>query len=96
MYRKPSATRCLGVSEVNITRCIIDFIWFLFVGQGVEQYTKMPIFQKSLQKFAADNDFEVRDVIRDGNCMFRAIADQLLINGCLGHTRESLRQTAVE
>jgi hypothetical protein len=67
-----------------------------FVGQGVEQYMEMPVFQRSLQKFAADNNFEVHDVIADGNCMFRAIADQLLINGCLGHTRESLRQAAVQ
>ncbi|XP_061196357.1 uncharacterized protein LOC133204620 [Saccostrea echinata] len=64
--------------------------------KGVEQYVNMPVFQKSLRKFAVDNSFEVKDVVSDGNCMFRAIADQLLINGCLGHTAESLRHTAIE
>ncbi|XP_061196355.1 uncharacterized protein LOC133204618 [Saccostrea echinata] len=64
--------------------------------KGVEQYLNMPLFQRSLRKFAADNDFQAHDVISDGNCMFRAIADQLLINGCLGHTIESLRHTAIK
>ncbi|XP_062577461.1 uncharacterized protein LOC134239300, partial [Saccostrea cucullata] len=64
--------------------------------QGVEQYHNMPVFRRSIQKFATDNNFDVYDVISDGNCMFRAIADQLLINGCLGHSIESLRHTAIK
>ncbi|XP_062609079.1 uncharacterized protein LOC134270848 [Saccostrea cucullata] len=64
--------------------------------QGVEQYMNMPVFQRSLRKFANDNNFDVHDVISDGNCMFRAIVDQLLINGCLGHSIESLRHTTIK
>ncbi|XP_062609100.1 uncharacterized protein LOC134270864 [Saccostrea cucullata] len=64
--------------------------------KGVEQYMNMAVFQKSLRKFAIDNNFEVKDVVSDGNCLFRAVADQLMVNGCLGHTEESLRQTAVQ
>ncbi|XP_061179355.1 uncharacterized protein LOC133187979 [Saccostrea echinata] len=62
---------------------------------GVEQFNNMPIFQRSIHRFASDNDFEIQDVISDGNCLFSAIADQLMINGSPGHTGISLRQTTI-
>lgn len=50
---------------------------------------------QSIRQFATDNQFELHDVTPDGNCMFRAIEDQLNINGDLGYTPKMLRQTAV-
>ncbi|XP_061186978.1 uncharacterized protein LOC133195125 [Saccostrea echinata] len=63
--------------------------------QGVEQYMNMPIFMRSIRKFANDNNFEIWNGKADGSCMFRSLADQLAINGHFGHTAESLRHTAV-
>ena len=65
------------------------------LGEGLEQAKNLPIFRRSIRKFAFDNNFEVHDVIPDGNCMFRALADQLMINGFPGHTEASLRQDAI-
>jgi hypothetical protein len=55
----------------------------------------MPTFMQSIRKFAYDNNFELEDVIPDGNCMFRAVLDQLNINGDLGYNPQSLRLKAV-
>lgn len=54
------------------------------------------MFRRSIHKFAFDNNFEVHDVKPDGNCMFRALADQLLINGFPGHTEMTLRKDAIK
>ncbi|XP_048741504.2 uncharacterized protein LOC125655301 isoform X1 [Ostrea edulis] len=64
--------------------------------RGVKQYENLPLFRRSIRKFAADNNFEVKDVIADGNCLFRSVADQLMINGCSGYTEKGLRQTAIK
>ncbi|XP_061186979.1 uncharacterized protein LOC133195126 [Saccostrea echinata] len=64
--------------------------------QGVEQYMNMPVFLRSIRKFATDNNFEMWNGKTDGNCMFRSISDQLTINGHFGHTADTLRQMAVE
>ena len=53
-------------------------------------------FTSTIEKFAKKNNFEIRDVYGDGNCLFRAVADQFMINGCPGHTEISLRQTAIK
>ena len=44
----------------------------------------LSVFRRSIQTFASDNNFEVHDIIPDGNCMFRALADQLMVNGFPG------------
>ncbi|XP_048754481.2 uncharacterized protein LOC125665725 [Ostrea edulis] len=59
--------------------------------RGIAQYYNMPVFMKSIQKYADSNGFEVHDVTADGNCLFRAIADQLSINGVFGNSPDSLR-----
>uniref|UniRef100_A0A8W8KE68 OTU domain-containing protein n=1 Tax=Magallana gigas TaxID=29159 RepID=A0A8W8KE68_MAGGI len=64
--------------------------------QGVSQYYNMPVFMKSLKKFADDNNFEIHDVMADGNCLFRAIADQLVINGIFGNSPTSLRENTIK
>ncbi|XP_062596832.1 uncharacterized protein LOC134258320 [Saccostrea cucullata] len=64
--------------------------------EGVEQYKNIPVYRRSIQAFAKTNHFEVHDVIHDGNCMFRALADQFMINGRIGFTAESLRCTAIQ
>jgi hypothetical protein len=51
---------------------------------------------RALEEFAADNDLELHDVLGDGNCMFRALEDQMQINAQFGHTARSLRRRAVE
>lgn len=48
------------------------------------------------QKFANENNFDIKDVYGDGNCLFRAVADQFMVNGCHGHTEVSLRKTAIK
>lgn len=63
--------------------------------KGISQFVNMPTFMQSIRKFASDNLFELRDVVPDGNCMFRAIADQLHINGDLGYNCKILRRQAV-
>ena len=57
---------------------------------------KSPVFTPAVEMFAKENNFEIRDVYGDGNCLFRAVADQFMINGCPGHTEISLRQTAIK
>ncbi|XP_048758615.2 uncharacterized protein LOC125668458 isoform X2 [Ostrea edulis] len=59
--------------------------------RGIAQYYNMPVLMKSIQKYADSNGFEVHDVTADGNCLFRAIADQLSINGVFGNSPDSLR-----
>ncbi|XP_055999226.1 uncharacterized protein LOC125656182 isoform X1 [Ostrea edulis] len=63
--------------------------------EGMEQYHNLSIYKRSIQKFATDNHFEIHDVIPDGNCMFRALADQFMINGRTGYTAEKLRGIAI-
>jgi hypothetical protein len=67
------------------------FFMFFSVGTGIAQYYDMPLFMKSIHKFAETNGFEVHDVTADGNCLFRAIADQLSVNGLFGNSPDSLR-----
>ncbi|XP_062596780.1 uncharacterized protein LOC134258263 [Saccostrea cucullata] len=64
--------------------------------KGVEQYRNISVYKRSIQAFARDNQFEIYDVIHDGNCMFGAIADQFMINGRIGYTAQQLRFTAVD
>jgi hypothetical protein len=61
----------------------------------MEQYNNLAIYRRSIQRFAADNHFEIYDVIPDGNCMFRALADQLMINGRNGYAAEMLRSATI-
>ncbi|XP_048739950.2 uncharacterized protein LOC125654185 isoform X3 [Ostrea edulis] len=63
--------------------------------EGMEQYHNLSIYKRSIQTFATDNHFEIHDVIPDGNCMFRALADQFMINGRTGYTAEKLRGVAI-
>ncbi|XP_061196356.1 uncharacterized protein LOC133204619 [Saccostrea echinata] len=64
--------------------------------KGVSQYNNMPVFVNSLQKFAKANGFTVHDVMADGNCLFRAIDDQLAVNGIFGNSPDSLRKNALK
>ncbi|XP_062609103.1 uncharacterized protein LOC134270866 isoform X2 [Saccostrea cucullata] len=64
--------------------------------QGVSQYKNMPVFMTSLQKFAKSNGFTVHDVMADGNCLFRAIDDQLSVNGIFGNSPDSLRKNTLK
>lgn len=73
----------------------VQYFYAYFPGKGISQFVNMPTFMQSIRKFASDNLFELRDVAPDGNCMFRAIADQLHINGDLGYNWKILRRQAV-
>lgn len=73
---------------------IIPF--FTLKGEGLSQYLNMPVFMESLQKFADHNRFEIHDVMADGNCLFRAIADQLEINGIFGNSPKLLREITMK
>ncbi|XP_062622063.1 uncharacterized protein LOC134283560 [Saccostrea cucullata] len=64
--------------------------------KGVEQFVNMPVYLRSIRKFATDNNFELWNGKTDGSCMFRSIADQLMINGHFGHTTDTLRHLAIE
>ncbi|XP_062598245.1 uncharacterized protein LOC134259663, partial [Saccostrea cucullata] len=65
-------------------------------GGRYSKFINLPTFKQSIHDFAADNSFEVHDVIANGDCLFHAISDQLLINGCPGHTEKSLRQITTQ
>ena len=52
---------------------------------------------KEMIQTAIKNNFEIRNVVPDGNCMFAAIVDQLDLAGNLdGFTPRSLRQAVVD
>lgn len=72
----------------------VNHLWY--IGYYEEVYDLSPWCTPAILKFAKDNDFEIKDVYGDGNCLFRAVADQFMINGCPGHTEVSLRETAIE
>lgn len=72
----------------------MNLLWC--IGYYEEVYDLSPWCTPAILKFAKDNDFEIKDVYGDGNCLFRAVADQFMINGCPGHTEVSLRETAIE
>ncbi|XP_062578054.1 uncharacterized protein LOC134239941 [Saccostrea cucullata] len=59
------------------------------------QYKDISIYRRSIQNFATTNHFEIHDVSPDGNSMFRALADQFMINGRIGFTAERLRCSVV-
>lgn len=61
-----------------------------------EAYDQYPAFTPAFQQFAKENDFEIHDVYGDENCLFRAVADQFMVNGCPGHTEVSLRETVIK
>ncbi|XP_062609101.1 uncharacterized protein LOC134270865 [Saccostrea cucullata] len=63
--------------------------------EGVSRYNNMPVFVTSLQRFAKANGFTVHNVMADGNCLFRAINDQLSVNGIFGNSPESLRKNTI-
>ena len=87
---------CYHLSEKHFVFQTLNSKCSMFVsGYGVNQFLNMPIFMQSIRQFATDNQFELHDVTPDGNCMFRAMEDQLNINGDLGYTPKMLRQTAV-
>lgn len=48
-----------------------------------------------LQDLSRTEGLEIHDVVPDGNCMFRAIVDQLRMNGELEWTCNQIRQKAV-
>lgn len=68
----------------------------IYIGIYEEPYNLSPWYTPAIQKFVKDNNFEIKDVYGDGNCLFRAVADQLMINGCPGHTETSLREIAIK
>ena len=81
----------------NFNQQIIEQVVVLSLkGEGMEQFKNLSIYRRSIQRFAADNHFEIYDVIPDGNCMFRALADQFMINGRNGYTAETLRGATIE
>lgn len=59
-------------------------------------FDRYPAFTAVVQQFAKENDFEIHDVYGDENCLFRAVADQFMVNGCPGHTEVSLRETVIK
>lgn len=61
-----------------------------------EVYDQYQAFTPAVQRFAKENDFEIHDVYGDENCLFRAVADQFMVNGCPGHTEMSLRETVIK
>ncbi|XP_022296749.2 uncharacterized protein LOC111106385 isoform X2 [Crassostrea virginica] len=63
---------------------------------GIYQFENLPVYRRSIQRFAKANNFEIYDVIPDGNCMFRALSDQFLIDGRVGYTADHLRAVAIE
>lgn len=66
------------------------------IGANEEEYDRIQWCTRSVKMFAKENNFEINDVYGDGNCMFRAVADQFMINGCPGHTEASLRKIAIQ
>lgn len=51
--------------------------------------------QQMLQDLSRTEGLEIHDVVPDGNCMFRAIVDQLRMNGELQWSCNQIRQRAV-
>ncbi|XP_033758531.1 uncharacterized protein LOC117340864 isoform X2 [Pecten maximus] len=49
-----------------------------------------------MEKLAESAGFDIHDVLPDGNCMFRAIVDQLRMRGDLTMTAGKLRQNVVQ
>lgn len=70
--------------------------FIICIGAYEEKYDKIHWCTRAFQVFVQENNFEIHDVYGDGNCLFRAVADQLTINGCPGHTEESLRKAAIQ
>ena len=72
--------------------------WFSLCikGEGVDRFKGLHIYRRSIQEFAKANNFEIYDLLADGNCMFRALSDQFMINGRLGYTAERLRIASIK
>lgn len=51
---------------------------------------------KILKEVIDENAFECRDVPSDGNCLFSAVADQLLIRGIFHLGNKELREALVQ
>ena len=69
---------------------------WVFLGEGIDQFKNIPVYRRSIQRFAKANQFEIYDLIPDGNCMFRALSDQFMINGRLSYTADHLRAVAIK
>ena len=79
------------LSQVNFFQRY--YILHLWLG-STEVYS--PSITPAAEKFALDNNFEIRDVYGDDeDSLFCAVADQFMINGCPGHTEISLREATV-
>lgn len=81
--------------NINPRDDVVSTCIFICSGHNQEAYDGSPAFTPTVQTFAEENNFEIHDVYGDENCVFRAVADQFMINGCPGHTEVSLRDTAI-
>lgn len=71
-------------------------VHYVCPGTFSEVYDMYPAFTPLVQAFAKENNFEIYDVYEDELCVYRAVSDQFMINGCLGHTELSLHETVIE
>ena len=65
--------------------------------QSIADYEVYQLNEAQLEKNVNSSGFRIRDNIpKDGNCMFHAIADQMVRLGETKHSHTSLRSLAVE
>ncbi|KAK3102149.1 hypothetical protein FSP39_009176 [Pinctada imbricata] len=65
----------------------------LVLKQGLE--TKTKLLYDAIEEFSTSNGFDMKDSPPNGNCMFHAVNDQLMINGDFRFDEMSLRSKAV-
>ncbi|XP_062620268.1 uncharacterized protein LOC134281845 [Saccostrea cucullata] len=97
-YREKEQTSTLmGKAFISLSK---EFHHFEHVednnSRKVNENPHIQALRNSIKRFAEDNGFEIHDGPLDGACMFRSIADQLMINGRFGHTADDLREEALE
>ncbi|KAK3103939.1 hypothetical protein FSP39_023047 [Pinctada imbricata] len=68
-------------------------LYELVIKQGFKTRTR-ELFD-AMQEFASSNGFKIKDGAPNGNCMFHAVNDQLIINGDFRFNEMSLRRKAV-
>lgn len=72
------------------------YVHYVCPGTYGEVYDMYPPFTPLVQAFAKEHKFEIHDIYEDELCVYRAMSDQFMINGCPGHTELSLRETVFE
>lgn len=50
----------------------------------------------ALKRFLEEENFDLHEVTPDGNCLFAALVDQLIIHGIFCFNAEGLREAAVK